>query len=74
MGHRECYRLIFEHEIIWEEEDHVNIVHVDRPITSRYYLSPLYPQELNTPEIFTLLSNKIYTFLDEMEETNEVNH
>lgn len=68
------YRLTFEHDIICEEEDCINVIHVDRPITTKYYLSPLEPQELNTNEIFTLLSNKIYTFLDEMEETNEGNH
>ena len=74
MGHHECYRLTFEHDIILEEGDSTNIIHVDRPITCKYDLSPLEPQELNKPEIFTLLFNKIYNFLDEIEETNEVKH
>ena len=69
MGHRECYRLIFYHDILLGEDDCTNVMHDDRPITSVYHLSPFEPQELNTTEIFTLLSNKIYTFLDEMEGT-----
>ena len=74
MGYRECYRLIFKHETILEENDCMNVINVDLPITSVYHLSPLEPQELNKHEILTLLSNKIYTFLDEMEGTNEDNH